>query len=36
MADQQSPFPSTSFPKEKIKVLLLENIHQTALDIFAA
>ncbi len=36
MADQQSPFPSTSFPKEKIKVLLLENIHQTALDMFAA
>ena len=27
-------FPATSFPKDKIKVLLLENINQTAIDIF--
>lgn len=26
--------PATSFPKDKIKVLLLENINQTAIDIF--
>jgi len=28
--------PSTSFPKEKIKVLLLENIHESAHEMFAA
>ena len=28
--------PATSFPKDKIKVLLLENINQTAIDIFKA
>ena len=26
--------PETSYPKDKIKVLLLENINQTAIDIF--
>jgi D-3-phosphoglycerate dehydrogenase len=33
---QPSALPTTSFPKEKIKVLLLENIHQSAVDMFAA
>jgi D-3-phosphoglycerate dehydrogenase / 2-oxoglutarate reductase len=33
MADQ---LPTTSFPKEKIKVLLLENIHESAVEMFAA
>lgn len=28
--------PETSYPKPKIKVLLLENINQTAIDIFKA
>jgi D-3-phosphoglycerate dehydrogenase len=28
--------PETSFPKDHIKVLLLENVHQTAHEIFAA
>ena len=28
--------PATSFPKDMIKVLLLENINQTAIDIFRA
>jgi D-3-phosphoglycerate dehydrogenase len=28
--------PATSFPKERIKVLLLENVHPSALDIFRA
>ena len=28
--------PATSFPKDMIKVLLLENINQTAIDIFKA
>lgn len=28
--------PATSFPKDKVKVLLLENINQTAIDIFKA
>ena len=28
--------PATSFPKDKIKVLLLENINQTAIEIFKA
>ena len=28
--------PATSFPKDQIKVLLLENINQTAIDIFRA
>jgi D-3-phosphoglycerate dehydrogenase len=36
MAVQQSPFPSTSYPKEKIKVLLLENIHGSAHEMFAS
>jgi D-3-phosphoglycerate dehydrogenase len=31
-----SDLPSTSFPKEKIKVLLLENIHASAHELFAA
>jgi D-3-phosphoglycerate dehydrogenase len=36
MADQQSALPSTSYPKEKIKVLLLENIHESAHEMFAS
>ncbi|MET0594627.1 MAG: NAD(P)-dependent oxidoreductase, partial [Polyangiaceae bacterium] len=28
--------PATSFPKDKIKILLLENIHESALEIFRA
>ncbi|MET0283151.1 MAG: phosphoglycerate dehydrogenase, partial [Polyangiales bacterium] len=28
--------PATSFPKEKIKVLLLENIHESANELFGA
>jgi D-3-phosphoglycerate dehydrogenase len=31
-----TPTPPTSYPKDKIKVLLLENIHQTGRQIFAA
>jgi D-3-phosphoglycerate dehydrogenase len=31
-----SDLPSTSFPKEKIKVLLLENIHASAHELFAS
>src|SRR4051812_17802620 len=31
-----SALPSTSFPKEKIKVLLLENIHDSAPEMFAS
>jgi D-3-phosphoglycerate dehydrogenase len=30
----QQPTPLTSFPKEKIKVLLLENIHESASELF--
>ena len=29
-------FPKTSYPKDKIKVLLLENIHPNATDLFSA
>jgi D-3-phosphoglycerate dehydrogenase len=36
MAEQQSALPSTSYPKEKIKVLLLENIHESAREMFAS
>src|SRR5262249_16805506 len=30
-----TPLPATSFPKDQIKVLLLENIHSTAVELFA-
>lgn len=30
-----NPSPTTSFPKEKIKVLLLENIHDSAVELFS-
>lgn len=30
------PLPQTSFPKDEIKVLLLENIHPSAVEIFSA
>jgi D-3-phosphoglycerate dehydrogenase len=36
MPEHQGALPSTSFPKEKIKVLLLENIHASAQELFAA
>ncbi len=36
MPDVTSEAPTTSFPKDQIKVLLLENIHPTAHDLFRA
>ncbi len=35
MAESRKSFPATSFPKSEIKVLLLENIHESAREMFA-
>ncbi len=36
LSPSSSTSPATSFPKEKIKVLLLENVHDSAHEMFAA